>query len=224
MKKIFLLGIVSMITITLLGQDRYIKEMEKHLVGFDSVRSVAVLIEKANAFERIAEAEKNKWLPYYFAALSTVNLGYTFTFGSTGGNTAKSDPLADKAEDLLNKADSLDPNNSEIYLVRKMIATLRMLGDVMNRFMTEGKIASDALAMAKKLNPENPRVYVMEGIDFFNTPEQFGGNKARAKELFEEAFMKFDSYKPASSIHPDWGRGRTSYFLSQFKTGTGKSN
>jgi hypothetical protein len=30
----------------------------------------------ANNFERIATAEKNQWLPYYYAAFCQVNLGF----------------------------------------------------------------------------------------------------------------------------------------------------
>ena len=98
-----------------------------------------------------------------------------------------------------------------------MVFSLRMMGDVMNRFMTEGPAAAEALATAKKLNPENPRIYVMEGIDLFNTPEQFGGSKEKAKVLFEEALKKYDAFRPESNIHPTWGAGTARYFLSQIK-------
>jgi len=62
-----------------------------------------------------------------------------------GGNADKVDPLADKAEKLLNKAEELSKDNSEIYVVKKLIASLRMLGDVRNRYMTYGPVAAEAL-------------------------------------------------------------------------------
>ena len=193
--------------------------MEQKLAGFDSTRSTEGLQELANSFERIAEAEKTQWLPYYYAALSNVNLGFNYAIaaGPMGGNADKVDPLADKAEKLLNKAEELSKDNSEIYVVKKLIASCRMLGDVMNRYMTYGPVAVEALATAKKLNPENPRVYVLEGTDLYNTPEQYGGNKTEAKRLLEEALKKYETFKPESSIHPAWGKGQAQYFLSQIK-------
>jgi hypothetical protein len=199
--------------------DKFIKAMEQKIAGFDSVRSTEGLQELANAFERIADAEKTQWLAYYYAALSNVNLGFTYAMaaGPMGGNADKVDPLADKAEKLLNKAEELNKDNSEIFIVKKQIASLRMLGDVMNRYMTYGPIGAEALATAKKLNPENPRIYVLEGTDQFNTPEQFGGSKTEAKRLLEEALKKYETFKPESSIHPAWGKGQAQYFLSQIK-------
>ena len=69
----------------------------------------------------------------------------------------------------------------------------------------------------KKLNVENPRVYLLEGQDKFYTPEQFGGSKEKAKELFNEALKKYDAFKPASDIDPNWGKTTVNYFLSQYK-------
>jgi hypothetical protein len=57
----------------------------------------------------------------------------------------------------------------------------------------------------------------LEGQDKFYTPEQFGGSKDEAKMLFEKAKQLFDSFKPGSSIHPNWGKGTVTYFLSQYK-------
>jgi hypothetical protein len=137
--------------------------------------------------------------------------------GKMGGMADKLDPLADKADMLIAKAEALSKDNSEIYIVKKMIATLRMMGDPMNRYMQYGPQAQQALETARKLNPENPRIYLLEGQDKFYTPEQYGGSKAEAKKLFEQALKKYDAAKPASSIDPAWGRGVAQYFLSQVK-------
>jgi hypothetical protein len=138
--------------------------------------------------------------------------------GQMGGMSDKLDPIADKAESLLNKAEALSKDNSEIYLVRKMIATIRLMGDPMTRYMQYGPMAEEALQTAIKLNPENPRIYLLQGEDKFYTPEQFGGSKSEAKKLFEQALQKFDSFKPASELDPTWGRNITAFFLSQGAT------
>jgi hypothetical protein len=116
---------------------------------------------------------------------------------------------------LLNKAEALSQDNSEIYVVKKMIATLRLTADPMNRYMKYGPDAAEALETAKKLNPENPRVYFLEGQDKLFTPKQFGGSKEEAKKLFEFALQKFDSFKAENELMPHWGKGQTAYFLKQ---------
>jgi hypothetical protein len=167
------------------------------------------------AFERIGDAEKTQWLPYYYAALTQVNSAYMM--GMENLKADRVDPIADKAEALLNKAEALEQNNSEIFIVKKMITSLRMMADPMNRYMTYGPKAAEALQTAKKLNPENPRVLLLEAQDKYFTPEQFGGSKAEAKKLFEEALQKYTVFKPATPLDPVWGKPTAQYFLGQIK-------
>jgi hypothetical protein len=129
----------------------------------------------------------------------------------------KTDPYADKAEKQLSKAEEMMKDNSEIFVVKKMIATLRMIGDPMNRFMTYGPEAAQALETAKKLDPNNPRVYLLEGQDKYYTPEAYGGSKDEARVLFEKSRQLFETFKPETNIHPNWGKGTVTYMLSQYK-------
>lgn len=217
MKKTSLIMLAVIFTTAVFAQnEKFVKAMEPKVAALDTTHSTDALLDLANAFERIAVAEKTEWLPYYYAALSHVNAA--LIMGSTdpmAGNAAKTDPHADKAEELLNKAIALTKDNSELWIVKKQIATLRMMGDPMNRYMTYGPEASKALDQARKLDPENPRVYLLDGQDKFYTPEQFGGSKSEAKKLFETALAKYDTFKAASSIHPGWGKGQAQYFMSQ---------
>jgi len=217
MKKAFLAIVaISLVTAASAQSEKYLAAMQGNIIAIDTTRNLDVLQELANKFERIAEAEKTQWHPYYYAALAQVNIGYAITGANpNGGVTAKVDPVADKAEALINKAEALSKNNSEIFVVKKMIATLRMMADPMNRYMQYGPQAQQALETAKKLNANNPRVYLLEGQDKFYTPEQFGGSKSEAKRLFELAIAKYAAFKPENTIDPVWGRRTTEYFLAQ---------
>jgi hypothetical protein len=216
MKKALLFLTFSFLLLTGFSQsDKYMNAMQDKVAALDTTHSVEGLRDLSAAFERIGDAEKNQWLPYYYAALAQVNVGYTMSMGKSGGMTAQLDPIADKSEQLINKADELNKDNSEVYVVKKMIATLRMMADPRNRYMQYGPQAQQALQTAKKLNPENPRVLLLEAEDKFFTPEQFGGSKEEGKKLFEEALKKFDTFKPATAIDPNWGRSIAQYFLSQ---------
>ncbi|HQU57031.1 MAG: hypothetical protein R2796_00690 [Chitinophagaceae bacterium] len=199
--------------------DKYTNAMLPKIALLDSNNSVDEWKSLSNAFERIADAEKTKWEPYYYASFCMVTAGSRAmpTDGSMGDNTKISDPYADKAEQLLDKASALSKDNSEIYCVSKMIHSLRMRGNPMARYMTEGAKASEALEKAKKLNPYNPRVYILEGEDKYYTPEQYGGDKDEAKKLFEKAKDLFSIDKAITPTEPQWGQGLVWYFLSQYK-------
>src|SRR4029078_8103885 len=129
----------------------------------------------------------------------------------------KIDPEADKAEEQLNKAIVLSKETSEIWVIKKMIASVRMLGDEMSSYRTYGQQATAALDKAKEMDPNNPRVYLLEGEDKFQTPEQYGGSKTEAKVLFDKSKTLYETFKPESSIHPNWGLSRLNYYLSQYK-------
>ncbi len=220
MKKVlFVFSALLMMTATFAQSEKYIKAMEAKVPMLDSTNTADSWKDMANTFERIGDAEKNQWLPFYYAAMCNVMAG-NFSMpqdGSFGDNSAIGDPYADKAEKLLNKAMEIEKGNTEIYCVQKMIHSLRMMGNPMARYMTEAPKAEAALAKAKELNADNPRIYILEAQDKFYTPEQFGGSKAEAKILFEKAKTLFETYKPQSSIAPDWGRAQVGYFLSQLK-------
>ena len=218
MKKVFLVAMVSLgVIITNAQSEKYVSAMEKLVPAIDTLWNVDGLKELGNSFERIGDAEKTQWLPYYYAALAHVNAGYAIAMaaGGTGSTMDKTDPEANKAKELLEKAEALSKNNSEIFVVKKLLGTLFMLGDPMNRYMTYGPAAAADLETAKKLNAENPRVYLEQGADLINTPEQYGGNKAEGKKLIEESVTKFETFKPESNIHPNWGRKLTKVYLAK---------
>jgi hypothetical protein len=221
MKKLIMLSIASVLVTASFGQpsDKFLSAMQPKVMMVDSNNSADGWKDLANSFERIADAEKTQWLPYYYASYCNIQAGYKSLpdMQSFGDNSSITDPFADKAETLLNKAELLSKDNAEIFIVRKMVHGLKMMGNPMARYMTESPMANEALEKAKSLNPSIPRIYLLEGQDKYFTPEQYGGSKEEAKILFQKALGLYDSYKPENSIAPTWGRPTTQYFLSQIK-------
>lgn len=221
MKKIIVSITLCVCMMTAFAQsEKYKTAMKERIAVLDTAQNVASLKDLSAAFERIGDAEKTQWLPYYYSALSLANAG-NFIYVNNQSNPVELknlDALADKADQMITKAEALSHNNSEIYTVKKMVASMRMMVDPMSRFMQYGPKATEALETAKKLNPENPRIYLLEAQDKYFTPEEYGGSKAEAKKLFEEALKKYDSYKPATDLDPNWGKNTTQYFLTQLKS------
>src|SRR6185369_2859231 len=94
--------------------DKFVKAMESKVAELDTTYTVQGYTDLANAFERIADAEKNQWLAYYYAAYCNASAGSLI--GSGGDMMAskadKTDPYADKADKQISKAEELMKNNS----------------------------------------------------------------------------------------------------------------
>src|SRR6218665_911581 len=136
-KLVFILAVLLSTSAAFAQSEKYTKAMTALVTALDTTRSATGLAELSNSFIRIGDAEKNQWLPYYYAAYTSVSAAYAITQGQMG-MADKTDPIAEKAEQLINKADELSKNNSEIYCVKKMIISLRLMGDPMSRYMTDG--------------------------------------------------------------------------------------
>ncbi len=169
---------------------------------------------QANDFARIGDKEKTLWQPYYYAAFSIIKKGRTLM---QQNKVQELDAVAKEAQNYIDKAEALSPNNAEIYILKKMNHGLRMMVDPQSRWMTEGQAAAEALATAKKLDHENPRITIMEAEDLYFTPEQFGGSKTKGLELFKKALEQFKTYKIKGNLDPNWGLGEANYFISLAK-------
>jgi hypothetical protein len=189
-----------LITAAVAQSERYTAAMQKNLQAMGEAKTTDAMLDVVNAFERIGNAEKNQWLPFYYAAVAQVWHAFMTQ------DTKQFDPLADKATAFLAKAEELEKNNSEIALLKAMIATVKMSADPMNRYMQYGAIIQQHTTEAKTLDPTNPRPYMWEAQGISRTPEQFGGGCANAKPVFEEAAKRFETFRPASEIHPNWGK------------------
>ena len=202
MKKLLLLALILFITITSFSQsEKFTQAMKKNLAAMDSsFKNPSELLKLANSFERIATAEKNQWLPYYYAAFCQVNVGFMEQ------DKSKVDAIVDKAASLIATADSLAPNNSEISCIKSMIASCHMMVDPMTRWQEYGAESSSNMEASMSQDPTNPRPYFLKGQGLKYTPEQFGGGCATAKPALETALEKYATFKPASELHPSWGK------------------
>lgn len=211
MKKSFLLSSLILLSLLSFAQsDKYIAAMKNNLLGLDtSFRNPANLLAAGNNFERIATAEKNQWLPYYYAAYCQVNYGFMLQ------DKSKTDGYADKATALINKADSLMPKNSEISCIKSMIASCHMMVNPMVRYMQYGQESTSEMENAMEQDPSNPRPYLLKGQSLKYTPEQFGGGCKTAKPELQTALDKYMVYKPASELHPVWGLERTQQLMKE---------
>ena len=213
MKKVTLIPILCFFAlITFAQSEKYTNAMKKNITLLDSAFSKPDnFLSLANTFERIGIAEKTEWLPFYYAAYCRVN--YAFMQKDPTGN----DPIAEKATALVNTADSLQPNNSELSCLKSMIATLQMLVNPQQRYMQYRASIEKEMQKAMQQDPTNPRPYMLKAQNLKSTPEQFGGGCKTALPQLQIAMEKFATFKPQSEIYPSWGKAYTETMVKECK-------
>jgi uncharacterized protein (DUF1778 family) len=199
MKKLFIAAFAFISVSASAQTDKFTEAMGKTLKEYGEAKTNEALVAVEAKFERIAEAEKTQWLPYYYAALIKTTISFS-------APTGDKDKITDEAQVLIDKADALEKNSSEILVIKSMIQTAKMLVDPMSRYMKNGAEATKLLEAAKKADETNPRPYMLQASNLKNTPEQFGGGCGAAKPLAEKAVTLYGSFKPKSAIHPIWGK------------------
>jgi len=209
--KLLLTIIICFLTTTGIHADdsKYEKAMKKNLAKIDSAMNVSLMLNVANGFERIAFAEKDKWLPYYYASFMLTLASFTDTTADNKDN------YLDKADTFINIADSLEEDESEIYVLKGMIAQGRLQVDPMNRWIKYGPIANNNFTKAMKLDTLNPRPQYLQGVSLYYTPGQFGGGSKTAKPILEKSLEKYNQFVPENDLMPNWGREMTEQMLGQ---------
>ncbi len=125
--------------------DKYVTTMKKNLAMFDSVKTTTEYQSLSASFERIGDAEKAQWLPYYYAALALTTPGWQDTKLDKDVNAEKIKALCDKADALAKE----NADKSEILSIRNMAATQQMLVDPQTRWANYGQESDKYLVKAK---------------------------------------------------------------------------
>ncbi len=204
MKTYLLVLAFALISLYTYGQeDQYTTSMLSAIEKMEQAEKTGGLMESAMRFERIASAEKSRWLPYYYSSYSLVVMSYD---ESDGG---KKDLLLDRAQELLDRALELEPEESELHVLQAFIFPSRIMVDPMGRGMIYMEKMFGSFEQAKALNPKNPRSYFLEGVNKANLPPSMGGGADVARPILEEALVKFEAFENENPLWPHWGENAT---------------
>lgn len=174
--------------------------MQKNVSTLDTASHPSTYQTLVNSFERIALAEGDQWLPFYYAGYCATKLTYL------ENDVNFIDKKADKAEEFASAADALSPENTEIYCLKAMNAFSRINVDFMTRGPKFSGLANEYLLLAQKYDPTNPRAYLMLGQSKYTTPEQFGGDKELGCKLIHKAYELYTTNEISNKIDPHWGQ------------------
>ena len=147
-------------------------------------------------FEQLYTVNKTNWLIPYYAGM-TRSIMCLLKMGDK-------DALANDALLWVGRAKSIMAND-EVYCAESLAYTAKMSVNPLLRWLTyEGKIKK-SLSLAKKLNPNNPRAYVLEANIQQKIPFIFGGGCKSVKPLIEKAELCFNTQTKSNSLQPSWG-------------------
>ena len=176
MKKIITL-LALMFVIQLSAQTAYEKGMTKAFELWKENKTK----EAGQLFERIANAEKENWLPSYYAA--TIEIIEAFKIKEEATLIAK----LNKAQEFLDTANSLSPNNPEILIRQALLHVAYMAFDGQKYGMTMSMKNAGLYKKAFELAPENPRVILSKAESDMGAARFFGQSTKPFCENIEKA-------------------------------------
>lgn len=189
--------------------DAMMKVLKKMNVN-ENMQDEQSMLKIRGDFERILQLKKNQWLVNYYMGLMDMLISYKIADKKNMDAVKK---YTESSIDLLNKATDMKDDFGEAYILKFAVISNRWMyePDKMNDIIAKQSEAKD---FAKKYDPHNPRLYLVEGINTYYTPESFGGGVDNAMPLFEKSFELFQSYKPVDETYPDWGKDQVCGYLA----------
>lgn len=196
--KIFITAAAIFVISLVTGQANYEKGMQK---AFDLWENQNY-DEAANLFERIAKAEKENWLPYYYAA----QVHIVKTFSTKDGKEILS--RLQKAQNYLNEAKTFSRDNAEIYIMEAMLNTAYVIYDGTTYGMTHSPKVEALYQKAKHLEPENPRATLYHAEWQMGAAKYWGKDPKSFCPEVEKAILYFEKDTSEVPFYPLWGKNQ----------------
>lgn len=176
MKKTFLtlfILIAGLISVSNTYADDYtdamLKAMKKMGDAADKNDKAAMLKVRGD-FERILQLKKNEWMVNYYLGFLDYMLSRTAAEEKNNDDVKK---YTESAISLFDKCTDVNDQFADAYIMKMAAQGNRWQYEPnkMNDIIAKTQEAKD---IAMKLEPENPRYYLVDGYMTFYTPESFG--------------------------------------------------
>ena len=170
------------------------------------------LVKVRGEFERILQLKKQEWIVNYYLAVVDYSIAYT-AMGGAKQDKEKLKKYTESGLSNLEKSILVRDDFSDSYILRyglnfnRWVYEQDKMADIMQQ-------SSEAKEKAEKLDPENPRFYLMDGMSTFYMPEAFGGGAKKATPIFEKSVELFGKRVEKEVYYPDWGKDLAYGFLA----------
>lgn len=174
------------------------------------------LIKVRGEFERILQLKKQEWIVNYFIAVVDYSLAYA-AMGEAKQDKEKLKKYTESGLSNLEKSILVRDDFSDSYILKYALNFNRWVyeQDKMADIMAQ---SSEAKEKAEKLDPENPRFYLMDGMSTYYMPEAFGGGAKKSTPIFEKSMEMFNKRVEKEAYYPDWGKDLAYGFLAMSYT------
>ena len=186
-------------TLSFAGNPAYEKAMQQAIDQLNQAGSPKAYQAVANQFQRIAQVEQEEWLPRYYASYAYIIQGAMSDEGE------QKDQHLDQAQEYLDQAKQMMPEESEVVTLQGYIHMIRVTVDPATRGPEMAPLATQTLAKAVQMNPDNPRALLLLGQMQYGTAQFFGSDTSEACALISQSVTKFEQVEAAPSLYPTWG-------------------
>ncbi|HEY0656677.1 MAG TPA: hypothetical protein VGD65_26265 [Chryseosolibacter sp.] len=195
----------------LANDGKYVEAMKKNIDAIYKAQTIEELQQSVNAFHRIADAEKTKWEPSYYAAFGNILMA------TKEKDAGKKDSFLDLAMESIKKCKAIVPDESEVVALEGFAYMIRVTVDPASRGQQFASLAMQTFGKAVQLNPENPRALSLLAQMQYGTAQFFGSSTAEACGTLDKSLLKFDTYKSDNPLAPVWGKQAAEGLKTQCK-------
>lgn len=183
--------------------DAYQQAMQATLSLLEEARNIEDYQNVSNKFKRIADAEEDQWLPYYYAGLTQVYMSF-----QNGLENDQRDDILAQAKALAEQADEISPDNVEILILQGYINMAKLSVNPALRGMLLTPKVNAQFGKAVEMDPENPRASIMLARMKYGTAQFFKSSTDESCALAKRSLSLYEKEEATNrGINPSWGKG-----------------
>lgn len=203
--KTLICTLLTLISFSVFAQGNYEKAMGEALQAWKDGK-----VKEASAqFERIAQVEKDNWIPKYYQALTLVTNSFQIKDETEKANALK------KIGELIPKEEK--DLNSEWLVIRALATTSDMISDPMSKAAILSPSIMGDYEAGIKMDPNNPRAIIGLAEFSMQSKKFMGGDTKEECESIQKALPLFDTKKTDTAFYPSWGKDRAEALLKECK-------
>lgn len=197
-KLLFTLTLAIMTAMVVKSQSQYEAGMERAFGLWKEGKTT----EAVAMFERIGQAEKENWVPMYYAANVLISTSFELN------DMAMQNSMLEKAKGIIAEAHKRSENNSEITTLEGMLYTGYVTMDPGTFGMKYSPTIMQLHNKAIALNPDNPRAHSNKIQYEMGSARFFGNDLTPYCEQMKEILPKFENQKLEVPFAPSYGAER----------------
>ncbi|CAD5266506.1 MULTISPECIES: hypothetical protein [unclassified Imperialibacter] len=224
MKTLKITAVVSLLALFSVGQTNAQNSYEKGMKGaleqlFSAEGGKENWQNAANKFERIANVEKDKWQPNYYAALA-------YAWMATKEETmVLQDEKMNRARKFVEAGLEASPDNVELITMQGYTDMLSVAFDPGTRGQTLSTRVFQTFGKAIQMDPTNPRARLFMAQMQDGTEKFFGQSNEASCQTLAKAVENYGRQKDNGDFSPTWGQGAAEQMLKNCqKAASGEGN